>query len=91
MVKHARLGDANRALADARAAIRRFSRELADVRELAGLSANVSSWNAFFDIACDNWLADLLVQREISDAAERVDDAIGKVKEAVRRLEAARG
>lgn len=91
VVKHSRLGDANRALADARAAIRRFSRELADVRELAGLNANVSSWNAFFDIACDNWLADLLVQREISDAADRVDDAIGKVKEAVRRLEAARG
>lgn len=91
VVKHSRLGDANRALAKARAAIRRFTQELADVRELADLNANVSSWNAFFDIACDNVLADLLVQKEISDAADRVDDAIDKVKEAVRRLEAARG
>ena len=91
VVKHSRLGDANRALAKARAAIRRFTQELADVRELAELNANVSSWNAFFDIACDNVLADLLVQKEISDAADRVDDAIDKVKEAVRRLEAARG
>lgn len=91
VVKHSRLGDANRALAKARAAIRRFTQELADVRELADLNANVSSWNAFFDIACDNVLADLLVQKEISDAADRVDDAIDKVKEAVCRLEAARG
>jgi hypothetical protein len=91
VVKHSRLGDANRALAKARAAIRRFTQELADVHELAELNANVSSWNAFFDIACDNVLADLLVQKEISDAADRVDDAIDKVKEAVRRLEAARG
>lgn len=91
VVKHSRLGDANRALAKARAAIRRFTQELADVRELADLNANVSGWNAFFDIACDNVLADLLVQKEISDAADRVDDAIDKVKEAVRRLEAARG
>ena len=91
VIKHSRLGDANRALADARAAISRFSRELADVRELEGLNAYVSGWNAFFDIAWDNALADLFVQKEISDAADRVDDAIAKVREAVRRLEAARG
>lgn len=91
VIKHSRLGDANHALADARAAIARFSRELADVRELEGLNAYVSGWNAFFDIAWDNALADLLVQKEISDAADRVDDAIAKVREAVRRLEAARG
>ncbi len=91
VVKHARLGDANRSLAEARAAIARFTNELADVRELAALNANVSSWNAFFDIACDNWLADILVQKEISDAADRVDEAIEKVKEVLRRLEAARG
>lgn len=91
VVKHARLGDANRSLAEARAAIARFTNELADVRELAALNANVSSWNAFFDIACDNWLADILVQKEISDAADRVDEAIDKVKEVLRRLEAARG
>lgn len=91
VVKHARLGDANRSLAEARAAIARFTNELADVRELAALNANVSSWNAFFDIACDNWLADILVQKEISDAADRVDEAIEKVNEVLRRLEAARG
>lgn len=90
VVKHSRLGDANRALEEARAEIRAFTHELADVRELENLNAYVSSWNAFFDIAWDNWLADIMVQKELSDAADRVDDAISKVREAVRRLEAIR-
>lgn len=90
VVKHSRLGDANRALEKARAEIRAFTHELADVRELENLNAYVSSWNAFFDIAWDNWLADIMVQKELSDAADRVDDAISKVREAVRRLEAIR-
>ncbi len=90
VIKHSRLGDANHALAIAREEIRNFSHELADVRELSRLNANVSSLNALFDIAFDNPLADLLVQKDMSDAADRVDEAIDKVTEAVRRLEEAR-
>lgn len=91
VVKHSRLGDANRALAEARAQIAAFAREVDDVRGLEGINANVSSVNALFDIAMDNAVADIMVQKELSDAADRVDEAIRKVGEAVRRLEAARG
>lgn len=90
VIKHSRLGDANHTLADARVALARFSAELDDVRGVAGLTAEVNRWNAFFDIACDNWLADIFVQKEMSDAADRVDEAIETVKRAVRRLEDAR-
>lgn len=90
VIKHSRLGDANHALARAREALARFSAELDDVRGVAGLTAEVNRWNAFFDIACDNWLADIFVQKEMSDAADRVDEAIETVKRAVRRLEDAR-
>lgn len=90
VIKHSRLGDANHSLADARVALARFSAELDDVRDVAGLTAEVNRWNAFFDIACDNWLADIFVQKEMSDAADRVDEAIETVKRAVRRLEDAR-
>lgn len=90
VTKHSRLGDANHALADARVALARFSAQLDDVRGVAGLTAEVNRWNAFFDIACDNWLADIFVQKEMSDAADRVDEAIETVKRAVRRLEDAR-
>lgn len=91
VVKHSRLGDANRALAEARTQIAAFAREVDDVRGLEGINANVSSMNALFDIAMDNVLADVMIQKELSDAADRVDEAIRKVREAVRRLEAARG
>ena len=91
VVKHSRLGDANRALAEARAQIAAFAREVDDVRGLEGINANVSSVNALFDIAMDNAVADIMVQKELSDAADRVDEAVRKVGEAVRRLEAARG
>lgn len=90
VIKHSRLGDANHTLADARVSLARFSAELDDVRGVAGLTAEVNRWNAFFDIACDNWLADIFVQKEMSDAADRVDEAIETVKRAVRRLEDAR-
>jgi hypothetical protein len=93
VVKHSRLGDANHALTGARVALARFYDALGDCRGVAGiaaLTAEVNRWNAFFDIACDNAIADILVQKEMSDAADRVDEAIDAVKRAVRRLEAAR-
>lgn len=93
VVKYSRLGDANHALTGARVALARFCDALGDCRGVAGiaaLTAEVNRWNAFFDIACDNWLADIFVQKEMSDAADRVDEAIETVKRAVRRLEDAR-
>lgn len=93
VIKHSRLGDANHALTGARVALARFCDALGDCRGVAGiaaLTAEVNRWNAFFDIACDNWLADIFVQKEMSDAADRVDEAIETVKRAVRRLEDAR-
>ena len=46
--------------------------------------------NTFFDIAMDNTLVDLLVQKDISDAEDRVEEATAWVREAISRLEAAR-
>ena len=85
-----RLGDANHALADAREEIRAFTREISDVRDLHLLNAEVGGLNTFFDIAMDNTLVDLLVQKDISDAEDRVEEATAWVREAIARLEAAR-
>lgn len=90
VIKHSRLGDANHALADAREEIRAFTREISDVRDLHLLNAEVGGLNAFFDIAMDNTLVDLLVQKDISDAEDRVEKATAWVREAIARLEAAR-
>ena len=90
VIKHSRLGDANHALARAREEIRAFTREISDVRDLHLLNAEVGGLNAFFDIAMDNTLVDLLVQKDISDAEDRVEEATAWVREAIARLEAAR-
>ena len=90
MVKHSRLGDANRELARAREEIRAFTREISDVRDLHLLNAEVGGLNTFFDIAMDNTLVDLLVQKDISDAEDRVEEVTAWVREAISRLEAAR-
>ena len=90
VIKHSRLGDANHALADAREEIRAFTREISDVRDLHLLNAEVGGLNTFFDIAMDNTLVDLLVQKDISDAEDRVEEATAWVREAIARLEVAR-
>ena len=84
VVKHSRLGDANHALTGARVALARFCDALGDCRGVAGIAALTAEGNRW------NAIADILVQKEMSDAADRVDEAIDAVKRAVRRLEAAR-
>lgn len=89
-VKHARLGDARESLASARAELAAFSHELEDVREVANLDLGISDAAAVFDIAFDNVITDLMVQSQIDKAADRVDEAIRQVRDAVGRLEALR-
>lgn len=89
-VKHARLGDARESLVPARAELAAFSRELEDVREVASLDLGISDAAVVFDIAFDNVITDLMVQSQIDKAADRVDEAIRQVRDAIGRLEALR-
>ena len=90
VIKHVRLRDAREALANAATELQAFSREVADVRELAQGVVGVTTFDAVIDIALDNALMDLIVQSKISEAKERVDTAIQRTGEAVRRLESMR-
>ena len=90
VIKHARLGEAREALERAAAELQAFSREVADVRELAKGVIGVTTVDSVIDIALDNALVDLIVQSKISDAKDRVDTAIQRTGEAVRRLESLR-
>ena len=90
VIKHSRLRDAREALAVAATELQAFSRETADVRELAQGVVGVSAFDSVIDIAFDNAVMDLIVQSRISDAKGRVDDAIRRTQDAVDRLEALR-
>lgn len=86
MLKHGELDKATDHLDGARAALQRFSRELADV-ELPGVEAPVvDTLSRGLDIWADNFLADALVGERIRRATAQVDEAIAAVAETLATL-----
>jgi len=81
--KHYKIGRARDALDRARYDLQAFSRELRDVA--MDLEINIGDFLTIFDLM-DNFFADLMVQSRLSDAGRRIDEAIYKVEECLRRL-----
>ena len=72
----------NRAKAD----LDRFSRELADVRDIQGLDIEIGNFLTFADFFFDGFIADIMVQSKIREAQDKIDDAINQVEAMLRRL-----
>ena len=89
LLKHARLQDAKQYMEDARRDLSYFSKELKDVQE-PEFSSLTGDFLTFADFFFDGFIADILVQSKISEARAQVEDAIGRTKELLRRLEAYR-
>ncbi|MDI3297767.1 MAG: hypothetical protein QJR08_01215 [Bacillota bacterium] len=86
--KHARLDEARQALDEARAGVRRFRRELADVGGALDVDVNVGGFAAFADYFLDGLFVDLLVQSRIRDSRQRLEAALAAVDDWLRRLRA---
>lgn len=89
-MKHVRINKAQTALGEARAYLRAFTRELADVRAIEELRVDVSGLLTAVDIFVDNPFVDVFVQRQIDDAQDNVQAAIGATKTVLARLESLR-
>ena len=89
-MKHVRINKAQTALGEARAYLRAFTRELADVRAIEELRVDVSGLLTAVDIFVDNPFVDVFVQRQIDDAQDNVQAAIGATKTVLARLESMR-
>ena len=84
-VKHSKMNDAQRYMERAKRDLAAFSRELADVSET--LNINSGDFLTFADYFFDGFVADMMVQSRIRDAAQRqVDDAIYRVESILSRL-----
>ena len=83
IAKQFKINNARQCLERAKYDLQSFSRELRDVS--MDLNINVGDFLTVFDLM-DNFFADVMVQSRLSDAARRIDDAIAKVEEALRRL-----
>ena len=86
IVKHSKMGDAEREVENARYALLRFSKELRDVSGYS--SIHIDEFLTFADLVFDGFLTDILVQSKISKAKEQCDEAIERVTVIRRELEA---
>ena len=80
LVKHSKMGNAQRYMEQAKLDLQSFSRELQDVNMTHNLNLNVGDF--FFD----GLIADWLVQDRINETKNQVEDAIRQVDDIVRRL-----
>ena len=79
MFKHDHIDQARRDLEDARSAIQRFSRELADLDRSIDIELDVGSFLSFADYFTSSILADFLVQSKIRRARQQLAQAIAQV------------
>ncbi len=85
LLKHSRMKDASCCLEQARGDLCRFRDELLDVRQ-DELNLNIDGFLSFADYFFDGFVADWMVQSQISQTRERVSDAIGRVETVLARL-----
>ena len=86
LVKHSKMGNAEREVQEAKYALQKFSKELRDVSGYS--SIHINDFLTFADFIFDGFLADVLVQSKISEAKRQCDDAIRQVTAIRRELEA---
>lgn len=87
MIKHSKLKDAQSCLEEARYALQRFTRELRDVSMYINFNVEFDGLSKFFDIFCDGFLVDAIVQSRIKEARNGVRDAIEQVDITLSRLQ----
>ncbi len=90
LAKHHRIGEAQEALQEAQSSLAAFSRELSDVRGVAGLKVDIGRGWTFADFFLDGAISDIVVQSKIEDVRNRVDRARDTVRDALARLDGLR-
>ena len=88
MMKYGRIDEATAQLRQADEALRRFSRELADVQMSAVGGVEVGEMTRVFDVWFDNIFSDWAVRDRIREASERTRQALAAVDESLRRVSA---
>ena len=85
LLKHSRMGDAEREIEEAKYALQQFSRELRDVSGYS--SIHIDELITFADFIFDGLLMDVIAQSKIADAKRQCDDAIRQVTGIRRELQ----
>ena len=83
LIKHSKIDNARSCIERAKYDLQVFNRELRDVS--MDLDFDIGDFLTFFDLM-DSFLADIMVQSKIADASRKVEDAIYRVEDILRRL-----
>ena len=84
LIKHSKMGDAEREIETAKHYLQLFSKELRDVSGYS--SIHIDEFLTFADFIFDGLLTDVWVQSKISKAKQQCDDAIIQVDNIRREL-----
>lgn len=85
-IKHSRIDDARNAAHHVQHLLRRFERELKDVRGIYNLNIDIGSFATFADYFFDGLIADWVVQSKINQSRENTVRMLRKVEHVVERL-----
>ena len=86
LMKHSRIGDAQRDLEEAQRALARFRNELADLGRVAEINLDMGGLLRFADFFFDNIFSDMMVQSKIREGQRQLRQAIDRIEEIRRRL-----
>ena len=86
-IKRSKMKDAQAEMEKAQNALMIFYRELEDVQNMEGIDFDASSFSGMADYVFDHFFVDMFVQGEISDAQDKVEEAIHQVTMLLESLE----
>ena len=87
VIKHSKMGAAQRCMEQAERELAAFQRELVDVQMNAEYRVDFDGLSKFLDLVFDNFLVDLLIQSRIKEMQQRVDDIKNQVQQMIYRLQ----
>ena len=90
IIKHSKMGAAQRCMEQAEQELEAFQRELADVQMNASYRLDFDGLSKFMDLVFDNFLVDLLIQSRIKEMQQRVADIKEQVQQMIYHLQSLR-
>ena len=87
-MKHTKVSNARSSVERAKYDLKRFNSELRDLH--LDVDLDIGDFLTFFDFM-DSFLADILVQSKLNDAANRIDQSIHRVETILRNIQGSYG
>ncbi len=86
MIKHSKMNKASEHIEQAKDDLRRFSRELKDVRQYADVDLSTGDYWGIADYVFDGILSDWIMQNRINEARSQIQSAIRQIEAVLESL-----